>query len=51
MSEALRETGTSSAEEAEQERKRSQSIYAPVLRVFSCVSLAGKAKLSQEVKL
>ena len=51
MSEALRETGTSPTEMAEQERKRSRSIYAPMLRVLSCVSLAGKAKLSLEVKI
>ena len=35
---------------AEQERKRLQSIYAPMLYVLSCVSLAGKAKLSQNVR-
>ena len=51
MSEAVRETGTSPAEKAEQERKRSQSIYSPMWRVLSCVSLAGKAKLSLEVKM
>ena len=33
MFEAVDETGTSPAEKAEQERKRSQSIYAPMLRV------------------
>ena len=41
MSEAMRKT----TEKAEQERKKSQSIYAPMLRVLSCVSLVGKAKL------
>ena len=51
MSEAVRETGTSPAEKAEQERKRSQSIYTPILRVLSCVSLAGKAKVSLEVEM
>ena len=51
MSEAECETGTSPAKKAEQEKKWSQSIYAPMLRVLSCVSLAGKAKLSQEVKM
>ena len=51
MYEAACETGTSSAEKAEQERKRLQSIYAPMLRVLSRVSLAGKAKLSLEVKM
>ena len=51
MSEAVRETGTSPAEKVKQERKRPQSIYAPMLRVLSYVSLAGKAKLSLEVKM
>ena len=51
MFEAMCETGTSPAEKEEQERKRSQSINAPILRVLSCVSLAGKAKLSLEVKI
>ena len=51
MSESVRKTGTSPAENAEQERKKSQSIYAPMLRVLSCVLLAGKAKLSLEVKM
>ena len=46
MSETVRETRTSPAEKAEQEGKKSQSIYAPMLRVLGCVSLAGKAKLS-----
>ena len=35
MFEAVRETGTSPAEKAERQRKRSQSIYAPILRVLS----------------
>ena len=56
MFEAVREIGTSLSKKAEQERKRSQSIYASMLRVLSCVSLAGKAqnvrkKLSLEVKI
>ena len=51
MSEAVRETRTSPAEKAEQKRKMSQSIYAPMLRVLSCASLAVKAKLSLEVKM
>ena len=51
MSEAVRETGTSPAEKAEQERKKLQSIYAPMLRVLSCVSQAGKVMLSLEVKM
>ena len=45
MSEAVFETGTSPAENAEQERRRSQSTYAPMLCVLSCVSLAGKVKM------
>ena len=51
MSEAVRKTGTRPVEKAEQERKRSQSIYAPMWDASSCVSLAGKAKLSLEVKM
>ena len=51
ISEAVRETGTRLAEKAEQERKKLQSIYTPMLRVLSCVSLAGKTKLSLEVKM
>ena len=51
MSEAEWETGTSPAEKVEQERKSSQRIYAPMSRVLSCVLLAGKAKLSLEVKM
>ena len=51
MSEAVCETGTSPAEKAEQERKWSQSIYALMLRALGFVSLAGKAKLSLEVKM
>ena len=51
MSKAVCKTGTSPTEKAEQERKRSQSIYAPMLRVLCCVSLAGKVKLSLEVKM
>ena len=51
MFEAVFETGISPAERAEQERKRLQSIYAPMLRVLICVSLAGKANLSLEVKM
>ena len=51
MSEAVRETGTSPPEKAEQERKRLQSIYTPILRVLSWVSLAGKARLSLKIKM
>ena len=49
--EAVREIGTSPTEKAEPERKKSQSIYAHMLCVLSCVSLAGKTKLSLEVKM
>ena len=48
---AVGKTRTSPAEKAEQERKRSHIIYAPRLRELSCVSLAGKAKLSMEFKM
>ena len=51
MSEAIRETGTSQAEKAEQERKKSKSIYTPILCVLSGVLLTGKAKLSLKVKM
>ena len=51
MSGAMRKTGTSPAEKAKQERKRSKTIYAPMLRVLICVSLAGKANLFLEVKM
>ena len=50
MFEAVSEAGTSPTQKAENERKRSQSIYASMLRVLSYVSQAGKAKLSLEVK-
>ena len=50
MSEAVHKTGTSPAEKADLERKRLQSIYALMLHVLSCVSLAGKPKLSLEIK-
>ena len=39
ISQAVFETGTSSAEKAKQERKRLQNVYAPTLRVLSCVLL------------
>ena len=51
MFEAVHETGTSPAEKVDQERKRSQSIYAHLLLVLSCVSVADKAKLSLKVKM
>ena len=48
---AVNATGISPAEKAEQERKRSQSIYTLMWHVLSCVSLASKVKLSLEVKM
>ena len=51
MFEAVRKTGTSPAEKAEQERKRSQSIYEAMLRVLSYMSLADKAMRERELSL
>ena len=51
ISEAVFETGTSLTEKAEQERKRSQNVYAPMLRVLNCVLLSGKVKLFLEVEM
>ena len=48
MFEAVFKTGTSQAKRAEQERKRSQSIYTPMLHVLSCVSLAGKVNMLEK---
>ena len=45
MFEAVHETGTSPAEKAEQERKRSQNVYTSMLRALSCVSQVGKVKM------
>ena len=45
------ETGASLTKEAEQERKRLQNVYAPMLHVLSCVLLTGKVKLFLEVKM
>ena len=50
ISEAVFETGTSLTEKAEQERKRLQNVYAPMLCVLGCVLLTGKVKLFLEVK-
>ena len=52
MSEVVRETGTSPAEKAVHERKK----FAEYIRTFVaciqlCVTIAGKAKLSLEVKM
>ena len=51
ISEAVFEAGTSLTEKAEQERKRSQDGYAPMLRVLSCVLLTGKVELFLEVEM
>ena len=45
------EAGTSQIEKAEQERKRLQNVYAPMLRVLSCILLSGKVKLFLEVEM
>ena len=51
MSEAVFEVGTSLTEKAEQIRKRLQNVYAPMLRILSCVLLTGKVKLFLEVAM
>ena len=51
MSVAVRVTGTSPAEKAEEERKKPQSIYGPMLPELTWVSQAGKVKLSLEVQM
>ena len=51
ISEAVFEAGTSLTEKAEQERKRSQNVYAPMLHVLNCVLLTGKVKLFLEVEM
>ena len=38
VSEAMRETGTSLTEKAEQERKKLQNVYTSVLCVLSCIT-------------
>ena len=50
ISEAVFETGTGLTKKAEQERKRSKNVYAPMIHVLSCVLLTGKVKLFLEVK-
>ena len=50
ISEAVLEAGTSLTEKAEQERKRLKNVYAPMLRVLSCVLLTGKVKLFLKVE-
>ena len=42
------DAGSSLTEKAEQERKRLQNVYAPMLRVLSCVLLTDKVKLFEE---
>ena len=49
--EAVFETGTSLTEKADQERKKSQNVYALILRVLSCVLQTGKVKLFLEVEM
>ena len=51
MPEAVFEAGTSITENAEQERKRLQNVYAPMLRVLNCVLPTGKVKLFLEVEM
>ena len=51
ISEAVFETGKSLTEKAEQVRKRLQNVYAPMLRVLSCVLLSGKVNLFLEVEM
>ena len=51
ISEAVFEPGTSLTELVEQVRKRLQNVYAPMLRVLSCVLLSGKVKLFLEVEM
>ena len=51
ISEAKFEAGTSLTEKAEQERKRLQHVYAPMLRVLSCVLQTSKVKLFLEVEM
>ena len=50
ISKAVFETGTSLTEKAEQERKRLQNVYAPMLCVLNCVLLTGKVKLFLKVE-
>ena len=51
MSEAVFKTGISLTEIAEQERKRPQNVYAPILHVLSSVLLTGKVKLFLKVEV
>ena len=51
ISVAVFEAGRSLTEKAEQERKRSQNVYAPMLHVLSCVLLTGRVKLFLEVEM
>ena len=47
----ISEAGTSLTEKAEQERKRTPNVYAPMLRVLSCFLLSGQVKLFLEVEM
>ena len=40
----MRETGTRPTDRQNERRKKSQTIYGPMLRVLSYVSLEGRAK-------
>ena len=51
MSETVFETGTSLTKKIEQERKRSQNVYASMLRVLSYVLLSGKVKVFLDVEM
>ena len=51
ISEVVFQAETSLTEKAEQERKRWQNVYAPMLRVLSGVLLSGKVKLFLEVEI
>ena len=49
ISEAVFEAGKSLTEKAEQERKRLQNVYVPMLRILNC--LTGKIKLFLDVEM
>ena len=44
ISEAVFEDGTSLTKKAEEERKKLQNVYAPMLRVLNCVLLTVEIK-------
>ena len=51
ISEAMFEAGKSLTEKAEQESKRLQNVYAPMLHVLNCVLLTCKVTLFLEVEM